>query len=692
MRIETGFRVTLSIAGAIFAAAIFAFGYNQFVISDAVLRNAVADAIATDGMELAQLTNEVLLYGEARAIDQWRVKIDEVTHQVTDTDIPLHTGARGLVARVALELADMRPLFERVVRDQSDKLGRERGVATPGDILSEQLFKKTVLLQTSLRTLKTSSEAELKAVYDGNRNRMMVSFSFFMLVSFFFSIAVSQVFRRAVLMPIQELDNAIRDVNAGDDGRRAEVRADDEIGVVCNAFNRLLDQEAANTREIEFLAFHDALTGLPNRALLMDRLKRAISYAERSGDKVALLFLDLDNFKLINDTLGHMVGDELLKSVAARLRQSVRDTDTVSRQGGDEFVVVVVDVADAEDIAATTEKLLAKLSGTLDIGGHEIPTSGSIGISIYPDDTRDPDILLKNADTALYEAKSAGRNTYRFFAEHMNVEASQYLKTRHGLQRALDRGEFVLYYQPQVDLATGQVIAAEALIRWRHPEQGLVPPGRFIPVAEDSGLIVPIGAWVLREACRQIAAWDRAGLPAIVVAVNLSAVQFKRDKIDEAVARAIADAGIEPSRLELELTESLLISDTENVLTTVRHLKAIGVQLSIDDFGTGYSSLSYLKRFRVDKLKIDQSFVRDLASDPESAAIVQAIIQMAHSLNLRTVAEGVETAQMLEIITRYQCNEAQGYHFSRPVPAEEFAAYLMANRRREGSPKASQAG
>jgi diguanylate cyclase (GGDEF)-like protein len=410
--------------------------------------------------------------------------------------------------------------------------------------------------------------------------------------------------------------------------------------------------------------------------LVKDRLQHAIAYAGRSGAKVALFFLDLDNFKTINDSLGHPVGDALLKAVAERLRSCVRDTDTISRQGGDEFLISLPEVVDIDDVAAFAEKLLERISGVFDIDGHELATSVSIGIALYPDDSEDFDTLLKKADTALFEAKAAGRNTYRFFAEQMNIEASEYLRIRNGLRRALEKGEFVLHYQPQVDLHNGRVVGAEALIRWRHPDLGMVPPGRFIPVAEDSGLIVPIGEWVLREACWQAAAWQAAGLPRMTVAVNLSAIQFKRGNVEQSVSRALTESGIDPALIELELTESILIKNADSVLATLRRLKALGVKLSIDDFGTGYSSLSYLKRFNVDKLKIDQSFVRDLATDPEDEAIVRAIIQLAHSLNMGTVAEGVEDVGTLGQLQMYGCDEAQGYHFARPMPAVEFERHV----------------
>ncbi|HUX30250.1 MAG TPA: EAL domain-containing protein [Thiobacillus sp.] len=429
-------------------------------------------------------------------------------------------------------------------------------------------------------------------------------------------------------------------------------------------------------RQIEFLAYRDPLTGLPNRLLVLDRFEQAMAHADRTGTRLALLFLDLDNFKTINDSLGHAVGDALLKEITIRLGGCVRDTDTISRQGGDEFLIVVPDLRDADDIAPVLVKIRERMQDPCRIEGNELTTSVSVGVALYPDDGGDFDTLLKKADMAMYRAKDLGRNTYCFFDEQMNAEAVEHLSMRNGLRKALARSEFVLHYQPQINLASGTVVGAEALIRWQHPELGMIPPARFIPVAEESGLIVPIGEWVVREACRQAMAWRQAGLPGLTMAVNLSAVQFKRGNLEQTVISALEESGFNPSSLELELTESILLHDTESVLATVKRLKALGVKLSIDDFGTGYSSLSYLKRFAVDKLKIDQSFIRDLATDPDDAAIIHAIIQMAHSLNLGTIAEGVENAGMLEQLRVFRCDEAQGFHFAGPMLADEFSRYL----------------
>ena len=437
-----------------------------------------------------------------------------------------------------------------------------------------------------------------------------------------------------------------------------------------------VSERKAAQEQIEFLAYHDALTGLPNRLLAKDHLEQAILAAERENSMAALLFIDLDKFKTINDSLGHVIGDVLLKSVSVRLRECLRDTDTLSRLGGDEFLIVLNNVRDIESITVVAENILERMAEPFEIDHYELSISLSIGIAVYPDDGKDFGTLLKQSDTAMYQAKESGRNTYRFHTDQMNIDAVEHLRMRNGLRGALEHGEFVLHYQPQISLANGAVIGAEALIRWNHPELGMVPPGRFISIAEDSGLIVPIGDWVLREACRQAVAWRRAGLPELLIAVNLSTVQFKRGDVKKSVTQALDLSGLNPALLELELTESILIKDTEKVLATVRQLKSLGVKLSIDDFGTGYSSLSYLKRFNVNKLKIDQSFVRDMADDPNDAAIVNAIIQMAKSLNLTTIAEGVEDERQLALLRLQHCDEVQGYHFARPMPADEFASFM----------------
>ncbi len=428
--------------------------------------------------------------------------------------------------------------------------------------------------------------------------------------------------------------------------------------------------------QIEYLAHHDPLTDLPNRVLLRDRFLQAQGQAARSDARVAILFLDLDHFKLVNDTLGHPIGDRLLQAVAERLRRGVRETDTISRQGGDEFVIVLPELADPESAGSIAGKLMEQMHEPVRVNGHRLNVTFSLGIALYPDDGDDFDTLMKKADTAMYSAKEAGRNTLRFFTAAMNVEAAARLKLQGRLQRALEKEELVLYYQPQFDLASGRILGAEALLRWRDPERGLVPPGEFIPVAEDTGLIGPIGEWVIGEACRELRRWHEAGATDLAMAVNLSPVQFRRSRLVEIAARALQENRLPAECLEFELTESLLIREDAAILETLTALKGLGVKLSIDDFGTGYSSLAYLKRFNVDKLKIDQSFIRELCSNPDDEAIVSAVITMARQLRLRTVAEGVENAEQATMLRRFDCDEVQGFHFGRPMPAADFQALL----------------
>ena len=431
-------------------------------------------------------------------------------------------------------------------------------------------------------------------------------------------------------------------------------------------------------------AQHDFLTGLPNRMLFNDRVSQAVVLAPRHMKNVAVLFLDLDGFKHINDSLGHPIGDKLLQSIAKRLVDCVRDSDTVSRQGGDEFVVLLSEVEQSEDASITASRMLRAVAGAHSIDQHDLHVSASIGVSVYPDDGLDAETLIKNADTAMYQAKENGRQSYQFFKPAMNVRAVERQSIEESLRRALERHEFALHYQPKINLKTGEITGAEALIRWTHPIRGPVPPGQFIPVAEDCGLILPIGNWVLREACKQARAWLDAGLSLGTMAVNISAMEFRDDNFLEGVFTILKETGLDPRFLELELTESVLMKRAESTQSILKTLRARGVQLAVDDFGTGYSSLSYLRKFPIDALKIDQSFVRQITSAPDETTIVTAVISMGRSLKLRVVAEGVETQEELVFLQAHQCDEAQGYYFSRPVLPEQFASLL-----RTGIPEAS---
>jgi diguanylate cyclase (GGDEF)-like protein/PAS domain S-box-containing protein len=432
----------------------------------------------------------------------------------------------------------------------------------------------------------------------------------------------------------------------------------------------------AMTRKMTHLAQHDSLTDLPNRVLLNDRLREAIILSRRHQRELSVLFLDLDRFKHINDSLGHVVGDRLLQSVAQRLLSCVRNSDTVGRQGGDEFVVLLWEVRRAEDAAITAAKILAALRKPHLIDEHELHITASIGIVTYPEDGTDVETLMKKADLAMYHAKQTKHDSYQFFKPEMNARAIERQSVEDTLHYALERQELVLHYQPKFNLETGEIIGAEALIRWRHPQRGLVPPAQFISIAEECGLIVPIGRWVLREACRQARAWQTAGLPPLCVAINVSAVELRTPGFVAGVRTVLKETGLEPRYLEIELTEKVLVEDSRSVAEVLKELKDIGVLLALDDFGTGYSNLSQLRRFPIDTLKIDQSFVRDLAVDEDDAGIVTAVIGMGKSLHMRVVAEGVETRQQLEILQEHGCPEGQGYYFCGPVPAEQFRQLL----------------
>jgi len=428
--------------------------------------------------------------------------------------------------------------------------------------------------------------------------------------------------------------------------------------------------------EMSHLAQHDVLTDLPNRLLLSDRLTQAILLAHRNHNQLALLFLDLDGFKHINDSLGHAIGDKLLQSVAARLSGCVRKSDTVSRQGGDEFVILLPTVTHAADAAVSAAKIIADLKKEHTIGEHRLRITASIGLSNYPDDGEDAETLIKNADTAMHHAKQNGRDNYQFFRPDMTLQAVERQSLEGELRYALEREELLLHYQPKVNLKTGAITSVEALIRWQHPERGLLLPGQFLTIAEDTGMIVGIGQWVLSEACRQTREWLDAGLPAVPVAVNISSLEFRSEHFVEGVRVALKNTRLDPKYLELELTETVLMRHSESTTSALEQLKAIGVRLAVDDFGTGYSSLSYLTRFPIDTLKLDRSFVHDILASSDDAIVVSAIISMGKSLKHRVIAEGVETPEQLAFLQAHGCDEGQGYYFSRPLVAQQFAKLL----------------
>ena len=425
-------------------------------------------------------------------------------------------------------------------------------------------------------------------------------------------------------------------------------------------------------KELEYQATHDSLTGLANRNLLNDRINHGIAWAKRNELSVGVLLLDLDHFKLINDGSGHGAGDFVLKEVAHRLQRCVRETDTVARLGGDEFVLILTDLPETGDVDVIAEKVLTTLSKPIEVDGHDMFVTASIGISLYPRDGDNGETLLRYADIAMYRVKEHGRNSVRQFIPEMGVTAISRLNMEGALRRALERNEFTLHYQPKIDLRTSEIIGAEALVRWRHPQIGLVHPIEFIPLAEETGLILPLGEWVFAEACRQQIAWQTEGLPPLKIAINMSARQFRQEDLSERIAGIFSNSGAQPGDFILELTESMVMQDVGSTLITLRELKNLGVSISLDDFGTGYSSLSYLRRFPIDELKIDKSFINDIHENPDDAAIASAIIAMAISLGLRVVAEGVEKKEQIDMLVAMGCTQVQGYYYGRPMDAESF--------------------
>jgi diguanylate cyclase (GGDEF)-like protein/PAS domain S-box-containing protein len=455
----------------------------------------------------------------------------------------------------------------------------------------------------------------------------------------------------------------------------------DRFGRVTGAVMVFHDVSSARALSLRmsYLAQHDSLTDLPNRVLFNDRLAQAMAIGQRSSTRLGVLYLDIDRFKTINDSLGHAIGDCLLQSVAQRLRSCVRHADTVSRQGGDEFVILLSQLTHAEDAAISAEKVLAALAVPHRIEQHTLYITVSIGVVTFPDDALDAESLLKNADFAMYQAKESGRNCYQFFKREMNAKALQRQSIENGLRMAIERQSFVLHYQPKFDLQSGAITAVEALVRWRHPMRGVLPPSEFISIAEESGLIVPLGRWVLHEGCRQAKEWRDAGLTPIKMAINVSAVELRAKSFVEDVRAVLQDTGFDPACLELELTETFLLQDPKSTAAVLNTLKGLGVHIALDDFGTGYSSLSYMRRFPIDTLKIDESFVRDVVSDGDSASVVQAIINMGKSLHMRVVAEGVETREQLHFLQERACPEAQGFFLARPVTAKHMTRLLEAD-------------
>jgi diguanylate cyclase (GGDEF)-like protein/PAS domain S-box-containing protein len=436
------------------------------------------------------------------------------------------------------------------------------------------------------------------------------------------------------------------------------------------------DKKEAEERLI-YMAHYDTLTNLPNRILFRDHLELELAHAHRNERMVAVMFLDLDRFKIINDTLGHAFGDQLLKAVADRLRECVREGDTVSRLGGDEFAFIIPDIVQPQDAASVAQNILIAMSRSFQIEGHEVHVTPSMGIAMYPSDATDADSLIKKADTAMYHAKEHGKNTFKFYMEDMNISNLERLTMENDLRKALDKGELLVYYQPLIDQNTGQIISMEALLRWQHPSLGMIHPAKFIHIAEETGLIIPIGEWVLMTACTQTKIWHDAGFSTLRIMVNLSGRQFRQQNLVNTIRDVLQKTGLEPHYLELELTEGIVMQNNMAILKTLHELKALGILLSIDDFGTEYSSLSYLKRFPIDTLKIDRSFVQDITTNPDDAAIVTAIVAIAESLKLNVVAEGVENKEQAAFLHQLHCNNIQGYVYSHPLPADDIEHLLL---------------
>jgi len=493
--------------------------------------------------------------------------------------------------------------------------------------------------------------------------------------------ATNENVRNAVAMSIRENTTVGLTPNTTSPGNGVDAPIDGCVapihnrrGEVTGAVMVLRDMSTARALSLRmsYLAQHDSLTDLPNRLLLNDRLHHAISLAHRRRQRMAVLFLDVDRFKHVNDSLGHAIGDRLLRSIARRLVSCVRRSDTVSRQGGDEFVIVLSEITQPQDAAVSAQKMLQALSGPHTIDQHELRVTGSIGIAVYPDDANDANVLLKHADCAMYHAKDQGRNSYQFFEPNLNVRALERQVLESGLRRAVDSDELLLHYQPKMNLQTGTIAGAEAFVRWRHPERGLISPSQFVPIAEVTGSIVPIGRWVLREACRQARAWQDSGLPPMRIAVNVSAAQLRDRDFVPSVHQILTETGLAPRDLELELRETVLTQDTQFALDVLRALKELNVQIALDDFGTGYSSLSHLKLFPIDILKIDQSFVGELTTDSDASSIVSAVIGMGKNLGMQVVAEGVESRDQLVCLQELACPQGQGYYFSEPLTAADF--------------------
>jgi len=528
----------------------------------------------------------------------------------------------------------------------------------------------------------------------------ILSLLLLLLAMVLLSYLLARIMQKYISQPILNLESISHQVSASQNySLRVPVVTHDEIGKLSRTFNDMLEtierrqreRDAAEealqlnkrrleraVKDLQYLANYDSLTQLPNRALCMDRIRYALKRASRTRTYAAILFLDLDHFKDVNDSLGHAVGDELLKASSKRLQELLRDEDTLARLGGDEFVIILNEVEDTEDIITVVEKIVDNFNQHFNLSSYVVNSTVSVGVCVYPNDGSDVDELMKAADAAMYKAKEVGRNTYAFYESEMNELALRRHRIANDLRAAIDKGELSLVYQPQVDLKLGKVIGAEALLRWTHSELGFISPAEFVPIAESTGLIKTIGMWVIDTACADAAFWQKQGHTNIKVSVNLSALQFRQSDLPESINKLLKKHQLTPNALELEITESMLMRDVEQAIKTLQRMKRMGLQIAIDDFGTGYSSLSYLRRFPLDSLKIDRTFIDEVCVDPDDTAITLAIISMAKSLRLKVVAEGVETTQQWDFLCQHGCDEVQGYLVSKGLPGEQFLAFIAA--------------
>ncbi|MFQ5879807.1 MAG: putative bifunctional diguanylate cyclase/phosphodiesterase, partial [Dehalococcoidia bacterium] len=612
------------------------------------------------------------LYGEASALIQGQLQT-ALTHEREKGD-EVH------LANVETVQAGVNRLTETaesvvLLRQAGDVEGAVAGLRT--------LAAETIALQPAISVTIQAERQEMVALRS-HANRT-AEFAFWLLVAssaggLTLGIALSLLVASSIIKPLSSLEATAVAVSTGDLTARARATGPRELARLGKALNRMMATVEERTETIRHLAYHDALTGLPNRALFQDRFTVAVAQARRNKEGLAVMSLDLDRFKLVNDTLGHGVGDRLLQNVAQRLGGLVREGDTIARLGGDEFLLLLPGIVRAEDAAKMGGKILEAISVPFHLDGTELHTTTSIGISLFPDDGKDLEALLMNADAAMYRAKEQGRNRYQLYTPAVGVEVYERLALENALRQALVRQELVVHYQPVANVNTGEIIATEALVRWQHPERGLLFPAEFIPLAEETGLIVPLGEWVLHIACAQNKAWQDAGLSPLRVAVNLSARQFQQPDLVEMVARVLKETHLDPHLLELEITEGTAMQNLASTIAVLHDLREMGVRIAIDDFGAGYSSLSYLKNLPVDALKIDRSFVCDLTTDPSDAAIAAAVIAMAHTLDLKVVAEGVENEDQLAFLRRRQCDRFQGYLLAKPMPAKALQPMLAQDK------------